>query len=242
MHWWAFEIDSVSNISPVAQTAADAQNCHAYLAIDILASYPMQAEKTAGSAACRTLLAKLQAKIGLQGKLSDDSLPYRLVHTKQSDITPDYFVSFSHSRKQIAVLIAPFAKLAVDIEDQPVSTAVARRFFHAAENSWLATLAKAQQAPARQLLWCLKECLLKQRQACDSRLFDAVGKNVLIDITPKHLGVLLAHTAGQGVNCLYQTTPSTRFIAYLPTCQCAVIICRDSCNNFAKKTQNFFVL
>lgn len=243
MQWWAFDI---------TPEASQSTSVCAYLAIDRVANYrlashdvanrPTQAAINVGSAACRALLIKLQAKIGLQGKLSDAGLPYRLLASQHNAHATPYFVSFSHSSAHIAVLVAPFAKLAVDIEDKPISAAVARRFFSHAENDWLATLTNRQQRQARQLLWCLKECTLKQRQARDSRLLAGIAHNILDDIAPKQLRALLTEQAGQAINCLYQTAPTPRLMGYLPTKHCAVMVCQHSCNNFAKKTQNFFVL
>ena len=115
-----------------------------------------------GSMACRYLLTLLQQKMGLSGKLQDEALPYRI---ESNDLRqPTYYVSFSHSREHVAVLLATTPWLGIDIEDKTISLAVAKRYFTANEISWVVSVPTCQQPQATKLLWTLKEALIKQQE------------------------------------------------------------------------------
>lgn len=138
-----------------------------------------------GSMACRYLLTLLQQKMGLSGKLQDEALPYRI---ESNDLRqPTYYVSFSHSREHVAVLLATTPWLGIDIEDKTISLAVAKRYFTANEISWVVSVPTCQQPQATKLLWTLKEALIKQQgnakllvtltRGLKADILDSIGKS-----------------------------------------------------------------
>ena len=138
-----------------------------------------------GSMACRYLLTLLQQKMGLSGKLQDDALPYRIESNDPRQ--PTYYVSFSHSREHVAVLLATTPWLGIDIEDKTISLAVAKRYFTANEISWVVSVPTCQQPQATKLLWTLKEALIKQQgnakllvtltRGLKADILDSIGKS-----------------------------------------------------------------
>lgn len=146
------------------------KNCQFFLAIEQLELLidPRQSDQKTGigSQACRILLQQLQQKFLLTGALDDSKLPYTIQNN--ADVPKTYeknsqtwYVSLSHSKQQVAVLIANTRCLGVDIEDKVISSAVARRYFSSDENRWWQTLDTALQATARHLLWVIKESQIK---------------------------------------------------------------------------------
>lgn len=138
-----------------------------------------------GSMACRYLLTLLQQKMGLSGKLQDEALPYRI---ESNDLRqPTYYVSFSHSREHVAVLLATTPWLGIDIEDKTISLAVAKRYFTANEVHWVVSVPTCQQPQATKLLWTLKEALIKQQgnakllvtltRGLKADILDSIGKS-----------------------------------------------------------------
>ena len=138
-----------------------------------------------GSMACRYLLTLLQQKMGLSGRLQDEALPYRI---ESNDLRqPTYYVSFSHSREHVAVLLATTPWLGIDIEDKTISLAVAKRYFTANEISWVVSVPTCQQPQATKLLWTLKEALIKQQgnakllvtltRGLKADILDSIGKS-----------------------------------------------------------------
>lgn len=113
--------------------------------------------KPISSYACRNLLTNLLSHLGIIGSFDDSQLPYRVIQTNKKI----WYISFSHSQQQIAVLLADTPSLGVDVEDRPISQAVANRYFCQAENDWLACMYEVDAAIYRQLLWVLKESIIK---------------------------------------------------------------------------------
>ena len=167
-----------------------------------------------GSQACRLLLVKLLAYCRICGELITDKFPYRLI-TK----TTHYFVSFSHSVEQVAVLVSLCPNIGIDIEDKEIKTAVAKRYFSQAEQAWLEKLPIAQQRLGRSLLWTLKESWLKQQNCHDSRLLKGIKTDMLALFNHQQLTQLLAPTA----NISYIKTEHY-LIGFMPTYYCSVII------------------
>lgn len=138
------------------------KNCEFFLAIETIESCCDEANTThnppSGSQACRKLLQKLQQNFRIEGILADQQLPYRLIG---KTVNSDWYISLSHSTKQVAVLLANTAYLGIDIEDKAIAIAVAQRYFSQADNEYLASLDTPLQAMTRQLLWVIKESQIK---------------------------------------------------------------------------------
>ncbi|WP_078254940.1 4'-phosphopantetheinyl transferase family protein [Moraxella pluranimalium] len=114
------------------------------------------ADKSLQSPAVRELLYLVLSRLGKQSVLSDDNFPYRLM----ADAQTQEFVSFSHSRDCVALIISPYP-CGVDVEIRPISQAVAKRFFSYHENLYLQNYPTDTQAIYRQILWQLKESWIK---------------------------------------------------------------------------------
>ncbi|MFW2178328.1 MULTISPECIES: 4'-phosphopantetheinyl transferase family protein [unclassified Moraxella] len=132
-----------------------------------------------GSVACRELLQQLQASLGMMGELVETDFPYyiqldnnSLFGTKNwaegiNQRQARWYVSFSHSQRHVAVLLSKSSQIGVDIEDKPISEAVAKRFFSPQETAWLTQLQQTAELTApqlqalRQLFWVLKESSIK---------------------------------------------------------------------------------
>lgn len=107
------------------------------------------------STAVRQLLTWLQKTLKLQGQLIESAFPYYFIHQEIQ-----HFVCFSHSSNQVVVIISQHP-CAIDIQIQNVSIKVAHRFYHNNELNYLAILAPDEQKHLINLLWQLKECLIK---------------------------------------------------------------------------------
>lgn len=83
--------------------------------------------------------------------------PYYLFDPSQNK---KFFVSFSHSHHQVALIITP-SPCGIDIEHSPISPQIAHRFFHPNELNLLNSLSADTQAFARLKLWQLKESFAK---------------------------------------------------------------------------------
>lgn len=129
-------------------------------------SRPMQSQGV------RKLLAWCLVQFFPTYQLNDTTHPYRLV----SPDKPALFVSFSHSKEKVALIIAP-TPCGIDIELRPISQQIAERFFHANELSLLNSLSHDKQHTTRLTLWQLKECLVK---AQNSTLAQVISQ----DMTP----------------------------------------------------------
>lgn len=114
------------------------------------------ADKSLQSPAVRELLYLVLSRLDKQSVLSDDSFPYRLM----ADAQAQEFVSFSHSRDCVALIISPYP-CGVDVEIRPISQAVAERFFSHQDNLYLQNYPADTQAIYRQILWQLKESWIK---------------------------------------------------------------------------------
>ncbi len=149
---------------------------HSWLAIaDINELSNIANHSLTGSEACRLLLIQLQHHVNIAGNLCDNQFPYQLIQESLST----YFVSFSHSSRQVAVLLSKSAKLGVDIENKIIRQTVAERFFSHDELTWLQTIEHKQQATAMKLLWTLKESHVKQQSSSHSRLLTSLKFNLL---------------------------------------------------------------
>lgn len=88
--------------------------------------------------------------------LDDSQHPYRLVAQGK----PSLFVSFSHSKTQVALMIADVL-CGIDVELRAVKDSIVKRFFHANEQKLIARLPSQDRPTAQKRLWQLKECLVK---------------------------------------------------------------------------------
>ncbi|MGL5252155.1 MAG: 4'-phosphopantetheinyl transferase family protein [Moraxella sp.] len=204
---------------------------HSWVAIDYLQNYPKTAQLSAtkaGSYACRALLRQLQQQLGLTGDLQADTLPYVITHQNRR-----YFVSFSHSRVHVAVLLSSSARLGIDIEDKKISEKLAQRFFEPAEIQWLATLTASHLCTARlrNLMWSLKECYIKLPQSAHSNLIRGLKTNLLCNIGANRLLELVTQPAHTQNHLLLI---DTLIIGYLPTFSAAFIVDIAPSNNVSK--------
>lgn len=186
---------------------------HSYLLIDRLANYQaiLPNKQAKASWACRQLLANFQQNHALVAPLYEQGFPYYFIYQQTK-----YFVSFSHSREQIAVLISPCQNIGVDIEDKMISYQVAERFFHQAELFWLNSLSKSKQNTAMSLLWTLKESLIKTGLKADS-LVKGLGKNIFDEVPQQHLESLLLD------NC-WQIHLSDKTFGFLTAYRCGFVV------------------
>lgn len=122
----------------------------------IATAHISNATRPAQSQGVRKLLAWCLIQFLPTYQLNDTNYPYRLV----SPDKPSLFVSFSHSKEKVALLIAP-TPCGIDIELRLISQQIAERFFHANELALLNSLSQDEQHTTRQTLWQLKECLVK---------------------------------------------------------------------------------
>lgn len=161
---------------------------HSHLLIDKICHYDKNQclpKQSHGSLACRQLLQYFcqyfqHYQLSLSN-LNTSSFPY-FYHHQQTQ----YFVSFSHSKTHIAVLISIYPTIGVDIEDRNISDNVAKRFFHQEEMVWLNSL--SNKSLAKTLLWTTKESLIK---ANDSTLAKGLSKNVFKNVSKQELERLL---------------------------------------------------
>lgn len=138
-------------------------------------------DKSLQSSAVRELLNLVLARLGKQGVLSDDSLPYRLM---VDGIAQD-FVSFSHSKDTVALIINPYP-CGIDVETRAISEAVAERFFSQQENLTLQTYPSDTQAIYRQILWQLKEAWIKRNGSTLTHGMGVDFGQYLTNISPIH--------------------------------------------------------
>lgn len=109
------------------------------------------------SQAVRALLQWLQAQIKLYGELCELEFPYQLKSQAS------YFVCFSHSTNQVALILSQY-HATIDIELRTISPDVFYRFFHQNEIHCLKDYPDALQPKLISHLWQLKECLAKLHQ------------------------------------------------------------------------------
>lgn len=159
-------------------------------------SVPMSKLNQQGSIACRLLLRQLQRHIEQLDQqaheLDERELPYYFISNSQK-----WFVSFSHSQRQVAVLLADVANIGVDIENKPIKSSVAKRFFSQGENQWLSQINGVKQVElAKTLLWTLKESHIKamtnQQNTQNLTLSQGLGVDMLQWLNPSELTLLLA--------------------------------------------------
>ncbi|ELA08703.1 4'-phosphopantetheinyl transferase [Moraxella macacae 0408225] len=183
--------------------------------------------KSKSSLACRQLLSQLQIAIHQIGELNESEFPYCFIANSQK-----WFVSFSHSQYQVAVLLANVANIGVDIENKPIKSGVVRRFFSQAENQWLGQIDMEHAQLAKTLLWTLKESHIKatnnkatnnqqnnqqtnQNSQQNLTLAKGLGVNVLQWARFNELGLLLQNNKPYNELIL-----ANAVIGFLPNFQC----------------------
>lgn len=188
---------------------------HTYLYIDKLNNYP---HKT-GSQACRILLNIIQPYN--QVELQTDNFPYYFQHQQQT-----YFVCFSHSQQQIAILISKSAKIGVDIEDKEIKDSIAQRFFAKNEQQWLHSLTKKQQRIAKKLLWTLKESIVKSLANKQSLLMTTLKQDIISQYGQDTLQSLLTVTGKKNQLNIIEKTES--YLGFLPNFSCGFLVQLES--------------
>lgn len=190
--------------------------------------------KNSGSWACREVLFLLQKKLGLVKNnmkiaLHEQHFPYTFKIAAQQ-----YNVSFSHSCKQVAVMLyapslfteitdtsrksAVVIKFGIDVEDRMISDAVAKRFFCEQEYQWIMTLENSQKTLAKTLLWTLKESLIKAQ--VHGKLIAGLKVNLFDYLCEKQLTTLLAMTGSQ----CNQVITRTILFGFFPRLKCGFVI------------------
>lgn len=135
-------------------------------------------QKNAQSACVRLLLQIAMQRFDIVGELCDHAYPY---HIQSSDRR--YFVSFSHSKNQVALIIS-LSPCAIDIETKDIKHNIAERYFHPDEIEMLSNLSCIDKQNLINFLWRLKECRIKLLQ---DQLYTGMGA----DMTPYLIGIQL---------------------------------------------------
>lgn len=108
-------------------------------------------------AAVRMLLTKLLSELGIEDSLDESAFPYRLTSQR-------YYVCFSHSANQVAVVLSYQRAAGIDIEVNKVAWPVAKRYYHPSEIAMLESLPRAQRDYLVKILWQIKESKIKIEQ------------------------------------------------------------------------------
>lgn len=107
--------------------------------------------------------------------LKDNCHPYTLIDNTG---TVHFFVSFSHSNDTVALIVSP-TPCGIDIETSPISSFVAKRFFHCNEQAAINHLPSTAQAVARLRLWQIKESYAKAKASTLSQTLSYDFSNIL---------------------------------------------------------------
>ncbi len=132
-------------------------NQHTWLASAFIDQMINAEEKTQiQKKAVRSLLNKLVEHLSLCKKLDESKYPYQLISTQK-------FVCFTHSNKQVAVVISS-QNVGVDIELKAIPQRVINRYYHKDEINHLASKTSLEQELLGRWLWQYKECMVKIKQ------------------------------------------------------------------------------
>lgn len=104
--------------------------------------------------------------------LNQSSYPYRLLPT-------NYYVCFSHSANKVACAIHKFKPIGIDLEETQVPLPVAKRFYTKSEIKWLVSLDQSSRKQGLNLLWMLKEALIKNKATVTPTLMAGLKISVL---------------------------------------------------------------
>lgn len=201
---------------------------HSWVAIDLIDHHRanwvdrhQSRSKSLASYVCRQLLQRLQLQINLTGELIETALPYFF----ETDTQQRWYVSFSHSRQHVAVLISHYPHIGIDIEDGNVNAAVAQRFFSSHECEWIASQPAFMQSQLRGLLWRLKECYIKTEQSNNTQLINALKKNILEVLSSQTLNQLVQTNAlTNAPKLIYLITHHQHIIGAFQTLPCSFVI------------------
>lgn len=182
---------------------------HTYLAIRAI-----RGNALSGSTACRCLLTQLLDTLTIDGELIETNFPYYVM----DDNGKAHFVSFSHSRTHIAVLLSNSPHIGVDIENKPVRCTVAQRYFAVNELNWLSTLPLEKQPTALNLLWTLKESLIKSQLSNHNRLFAGIRQDMTQYLAIDDLNQLVNASE---LRCIKN---KQLLAGFLPAISCALLI------------------
>lgn len=127
--------------------------------------------------AVRVLLKWVMEQLNIDDKFDDNQFPFRFVNS-------GFYVCFTHSANKVALVISD-SNIAIDIEEKNVPWKVAERFYHQEEVEYLSSLSIKNREVACQLLWKLKECMIKLN---NEKLFVGISINY-INYIPKLLAL-----------------------------------------------------
>lgn len=186
---------------------------HSWLYIDKIDHYPNQN----GSQACRNLLKNIQQQLNIKAPLHTEKFPYYFMCQNRI-----YFVCFSHSKQQIAVLLSKSANIGVDIEDKIIKNTLIERFFAKNEQQWLVNMPENQQNLAKTLLWTLKESFVKSSSNSDILLTNVLKTDFLDLYGEENLQKLLKIHQQEIVFFFFDKSMS--YVGFLPNFSCGFII------------------
>ena len=106
-------------------------------------------------------------------RLLENNYPYRLLPF-------NYYVCFTHSANKVACAIHSKQLIGIDLEINPVSMKVARRYYTSEEKNWLSQLDNDRLPQARKLLWLLKEASIKQTKTNKANLLSGLKESKLL--------------------------------------------------------------
>ncbi len=126
-------------------------------------------QKKAQSACVRSLLQITMHHFDIVGEFHDHAHPYYIDSNKIR-----YFVSFSHSDNQVALIIS-LTPCAIDIEVNDIKYSVVERYFHPNEIYLLTQFSPTDRQQLINILWRLKECRIKLIQ---DQLYTGMGADM----------------------------------------------------------------
>lgn len=141
-------------------------------------------QKKAQSACVRSLLQVTMHRFDIVGEFHDHAHPYYIDSNKIR-----YFVSFSHSDNQVALIIS-LTPCAIDIEVNDIKYSVVERYFHPNEIYLLTQFSSTDRQQLINILWRLKECRIKLIQ---DQLYTGMGADMscyLTDIRPNSINLI----------------------------------------------------
>lgn len=141
-------------------------------------------QKKAQSARVRSLLQITMHRFDIVGEFHDHAHPYYIDSNKIR-----YFVSFSHSDNQVALIIS-LTPCAIDIEVNDIKYSVVERYFHPNEIYLLTQFSSTDRQQLINILWRLKECRIKLIQ---DQLYTGMGADMscyLTGIRPNSINLI----------------------------------------------------
>ena len=107
--------------------------------------------------AVRALCQALMRHLNITDDIDERRFPYRLSQA-------GYYLCFSHSQNQVAVILNTQRPSGIDIEAREVSWRLAQRFYHDDEITQLQNIDPPLRVQLCRHLWQIKECMVKIEQ------------------------------------------------------------------------------